>query len=93
MTDDLVPFYERRGFIALSDKPRHLLMPMNRIRALFPGEAQGMQDIVSMIREAAAAAQALEDLSTPEVSEHALTLIEELHHRLDTLLEQAHNPR
>lgn len=53
LTDDLIPFYARHGFVALSDRPRHLLAPMNRLRAMFPAEATGLADISDLITGAA----------------------------------------
>lgn len=92
MTDDLVPFYQKRGFIELLDKPRHLLMPINRIRTLFPEEAEGLPDIRAIIQVTVAASEILEELSMSPLSGHTLTLIGELQSRLDTLLGPRGNP-
>jgi len=54
LNDELVTFYTKPklGFVVLLDRPRHLLMPMSRVRAMFPSEAAGLQDVSDLIENA-----------------------------------------
>lgn len=52
LTDELAPFYTKRGFIELLDRPRHIIVPMNRLRAMFPEEAARIPDATDLIERA-----------------------------------------
>jgi len=50
MTDGLVAYYEKNGFVALRDRPRHLIAPITRMRAMFPEAASLSLDLDAMVR-------------------------------------------
>lgn len=52
MTDDLVAFYEKVGFVALHDAPRRLIVPISAMRLMFPEEARALPDAAAMIEDA-----------------------------------------
>lgn len=89
-TDDLVPFYTKRGFVALHDRPRHLIVPMNRIRAMFPDDVAGLPDVSDVIEAAAEMADLIDSAQTSllalnpaEVSERVQEIVAELQRRLE----------
>jgi ribosomal protein S18 acetylase RimI-like enzyme len=61
MNEGLVAFYERNGFVPLLDKPRHLIAPISRIRALFPAEAAVLPDVAEIFQRIQAK-EALDEL-------------------------------
>jgi GNAT superfamily N-acetyltransferase len=64
MDDSLVNFYMGRGFVDLIDKPRHLIMPMKRIQALFPEDAVGVLGIEAITQRVTAVLTTAAELST-----------------------------
>lgn len=54
LNDEVVTFYTKPklGFVVLLDRPRHLLIPMSRVRAMFPTEATGLEAVSDLIEDA-----------------------------------------
>src|SRR6185437_14708456 len=50
MTDELVAYYESNGFVPLMDRPRHLIAPITRMRAMFPEASSQSLDLDAMVR-------------------------------------------
>ncbi len=92
MTDDLVGFYQKRGFVAMPDKPRHLIVPISTLRVMFPGDAKGLPNTDEILDQAAEAAALMEELSTvlqtmspAALGDHTLQRVSDLRHRLEAL--------
>jgi len=94
LTDGLVRFYAKPklGFVELRDRPRHLIAPMNRIRAMFPDDTAEVPDVFDLIERATQmhalvndARDSLRDLSAGAVSGRVGEIIDDLQQRLDAL--------
>jgi GNAT superfamily N-acetyltransferase len=92
MTDDLVVFYKKYAFVELTDKPRHLIAPMNRIAELFPEETPSIPDLEQVRRQLAIIAEKLEDaqvtLTSANKDDKVVALAEDLRRRLAALTKQ-----
>lgn len=91
-TPDLVEFYKKRGFVEMLDREQHLIVPITRIRTMFPDEAEGLPLIEDMLRESEAAAAILEELDSAlldirggPVDEHTRSLLHDLQRHIEAM--------